>query len=174
MAGLDWSGSFIKHHSELSLRKPQTIWDARAVEFNKVVVTQLFNLLTRIVDEHHLTAMRLASLGANVNHSKKKKQKGFEDELSVKAWAEVHDSGWMTVEIFEKWFTKFKFIQIDVTEKDIASTTTTELFQIQSVEPAPTTIDENCHGQDLDIHALTLEADAVNAMQLFQPKPGCS
>ncbi|KAF2903457.1 hypothetical protein ILUMI_02729 [Ignelater luminosus] len=79
--------------------------------------------------------------------------------------------------------------QIDVTEKDMASTITTELSQIQSVKSARVTVEENCHAQDLDIHVLVLEANAENNMQLplteitnetvqslFAPKPklGCS
>lgn len=56
--------------------------------------------------------------------------------------------------------------QTDATDKDMASTTTTELSQIQSVEPAPVTIEENCHAHDLDIHASVVEANAGNDMHL--------
>lgn len=49
MAGLDWSRSFMKLHRELCLRKPEV-----TLGFNKVAVTRFFNLLTKIVDAHHL------------------------------------------------------------------------------------------------------------------------
>lgn len=38
---------------------------------------------------------------------RRKKQKEFEVGLPAGGWAEVHESGWMTAEIFEQWFSKF-------------------------------------------------------------------
>lgn len=38
---------------------------------------------------------------------RKRKRREFEEGLPVGGWAETHDTGWMTIEIFEKWFTKF-------------------------------------------------------------------
>lgn len=38
---------------------------------------------------------------------RKRRQREFEQGLPIGGWAETHESGWMTIEIFEKWFTKF-------------------------------------------------------------------
>lgn len=45
LAGLDWVSGFFKQHSELSLRSPETTSAARAMGFNRAVVSSFFNLL---------------------------------------------------------------------------------------------------------------------------------
>lgn len=156
MAGKDWADKFMKRHPELSLRKPEGTSGARAMGFNRVAVSQFFNVLTKVIDEHRLTPDRIYNCdetGVTVNpkqlskviaangqrqvgalisaergntvtveicfsdsglyrppmliYPRKKKQKEFEMGLPAGGWAEVHETGWMTAEIFEKWFLKF-------------------------------------------------------------------
>ncbi|KAF2884378.1 hypothetical protein ILUMI_21794 [Ignelater luminosus] len=73
---------------------------------------------------------------------------------------------WITFDVpsstLEKYFKKER----EKEDSNLHNTTITELSQIQSVESDPVTIEENCHAQDFDIHALGLEANDGNDMQL--------
>lgn len=45
MVGEDWVRGILKRHGDLSLRKPKTTYGVRARGFNRVAVTNFFNLL---------------------------------------------------------------------------------------------------------------------------------
>lgn len=47
-AGLDWVSGFFKQHSELSLRSPEPTSAARAMGFDRAVVSSFFNLIDTI------------------------------------------------------------------------------------------------------------------------------
>ncbi|XP_065174331.1 uncharacterized protein [Atheta coriaria] len=164
-AGEDWAKNVMKRHQDLSLRKPEATSGARARGFNKVVVKEFFDLLTKIIDEHQLSAERIFNsdeTGITVNPKqlskviatkgqrqvaaltsaergttvtvemcisasgcfmppmlvfpRKRKQREFEVGLPPGGWAENNESGWMTTEIFMRWFVKF--IEFSNAKKD--------------------------------------------------------
>ncbi|CAH1958516.1 unnamed protein product [Acanthoscelides obtectus] len=55
MAGEDWAHSFMRRHSELSLRKPEATSGARAMGFTRVAVAQFFTLLNKVIIEKKIT-----------------------------------------------------------------------------------------------------------------------
>ena len=165
MAGQDWMNGFLSRHPDLSLRKPEPTSGARAMGFNKVAVTQFFELLTETLDKYQLTGSRMfncdetavtvnskgnskvlatkgkrqvgvltsAERGETVTAElcfsaagaymppmlifpRKRKQKEFEIGLPPGSWAEVHETGWMTSDIFVTWFRKF--IEFSNSSKD--------------------------------------------------------
>ncbi|KAJ4438281.1 hypothetical protein ANN_14220 [Periplaneta americana] len=59
MAGEDWGLGFIARHPDLSMRKPEGTSGARAMGFNKVAVSQIFALLTHVIDENKLTGAQI-------------------------------------------------------------------------------------------------------------------
>lgn len=59
MAGYDWYRCFMKRHPELSLRKPEATSIARAMGFNKVVVSQFYELLGGLLDTYKFSADRI-------------------------------------------------------------------------------------------------------------------
>ncbi|CAH2003007.1 unnamed protein product [Acanthoscelides obtectus] len=59
MAGEDWVHSFMRRHSELSLRKPEATSGARAMGFNRVAVAQFFTLLNKVIIEKKITCERI-------------------------------------------------------------------------------------------------------------------
>ena len=46
---------FLRRHPDILLRKPEATSAARALGFNDVAVSKLFDLLTQVIDEHQLT-----------------------------------------------------------------------------------------------------------------------
>jgi hypothetical protein len=59
MAGVDWLCGFLKTHPDISLRKPVCTSAARAMGFNRVAASNIFDLLTRVLDDHRLTPGRI-------------------------------------------------------------------------------------------------------------------
>ena len=60
MAGVDWAKGFLNRHSELlSLRRPEPTSAARAMGFNRVVVSQFFGLLCDQMDKHKFGPTRI-------------------------------------------------------------------------------------------------------------------
>ncbi|CAH1992915.1 unnamed protein product [Acanthoscelides obtectus] len=59
MAGEDWAHSFMRCHSELSLRKPEATSGSRAMGFNRVAVAQFFTLLNKVIIEKKITCERI-------------------------------------------------------------------------------------------------------------------
>lgn len=59
MAGVDWRCGFPKTHPDISLRKPEYTSAARAMGFNRVAVSNIFDLLTSVLDDHRLTPDRV-------------------------------------------------------------------------------------------------------------------
>ncbi|XP_033760572.1 uncharacterized protein LOC117342503 [Pecten maximus] len=52
IAGADWFSSFLKRHSELSLRTPEATSIARATAFNKTNVSEYLTKLTEVTERH--------------------------------------------------------------------------------------------------------------------------
>lgn len=102
MAGEDWVQNFMKRHCELSLRKPEATSGARAMGFNKVTVTQFFNLLTKIVDEHHLTGDRIYNCdetGVTVNPKQMSRVIAARGQRQVGALTSAERGNTVTAEI---------------------------------------------------------------------------
>ena len=62
MAGEYWAQSFMAHHSDLSLRKGVGHHEERAMAFNKIAVSQFFDLLIKVIDENKLTPKRIYNI----------------------------------------------------------------------------------------------------------------
>lgn len=45
MTGVDWINGFLKRNLHLQIRKPGATWPARNMEFNRVAVGNLYQLL---------------------------------------------------------------------------------------------------------------------------------
>ena len=54
-AGKKWYYSFMRRHTELSLRSPEPTSLARAAGFNREAVYHYYDLLDKLIDEHHFT-----------------------------------------------------------------------------------------------------------------------
>ncbi|KAJ8943765.1 hypothetical protein NQ318_011977 [Aromia moschata] len=112
MAGEDWAQSFMKRHPELSLRKPEATSGARAMGFNRVAVAQFFTLLNKVIIENKITGERIYNCdetGITVipkQHSRIIANRTTSG-LPPGGWAEANESGWITIEVFLKWFKKF-------------------------------------------------------------------
>lgn len=59
MAGVDWLCGFLETHPDISLRKPKYTSATRAVGFNRVTVSNIFDLLISVLDDHRLTPDRI-------------------------------------------------------------------------------------------------------------------
>jgi len=59
LAGEDWVSSFLRRHSQLSVRQPEATSAARARGFNSVSVGEFFNLLESVMDEKHFSPTRI-------------------------------------------------------------------------------------------------------------------
>lgn len=62
LAGLDWVSGFLKRHSELSLRSPEATSAARAMGFNRTVVSKFFDLLGLLYVKHELNPMKIYNM----------------------------------------------------------------------------------------------------------------
>lgn len=62
LAGLDWVSGFFKRHPELSLRSPEPTSAARAMGFNRAVVSSFFNLLDTLYVKHSFNATRIYNM----------------------------------------------------------------------------------------------------------------
>jgi len=58
-AGYDWLKGFLKRHSDLSLRVPEKTSAARAMGFNKPVVTTFYRLLGEVLDKYKFQSDRI-------------------------------------------------------------------------------------------------------------------
>ncbi|XP_072400263.1 uncharacterized protein [Diabrotica undecimpunctata] len=59
MAEEDWCKGFFKRHPDLSLRTPEESSGACAMGFNRVAVSNFFNLLNEILDKHELDTTKI-------------------------------------------------------------------------------------------------------------------
>jgi hypothetical protein len=74
MASEDWLKGFMTRHPEISLRKPESTSAARAMGFKKVAVSNLFSLLTEVLEKYQFSADKIYTVdeaGITVN------QKGY-------------------------------------------------------------------------------------------------
>jgi hypothetical protein len=63
VARVDWLRGFLQIHPDMSLRKKTITAAARAMDFSKVDVSKLFNLLSNASNEHRVTPDTIFILG---------------------------------------------------------------------------------------------------------------
>lgn len=59
LAGRDWVNNFMRRHSELSLRQPESTSAARACAFNRTIVAQFLSLLENLMITHNFPPRRI-------------------------------------------------------------------------------------------------------------------
>lgn len=62
LAGLDWASGFLKRHAELSLRAPEPTSAARAMGFNRTVVSSFYDLLSSLYIKHEFVPTKVYNM----------------------------------------------------------------------------------------------------------------